>query len=1359
MPQNFAQWNVGDTILDLYKVTAELGEGGFGKVYKVRHQGWNIDLAIKIPKPEIVEAAGGVENFEREAETWVNLGLHPHTVSCYYVRRIGSNPVVFAEYVAGGSLHDWIESRKLYAGETETSLKRILDIAIQFAWGLHYAHEKGLVHQDVKPANVMMTAEGVVKVTDFGLANTRNVVAVLNLPVGNKSQYGVPRRKKTLIVNGGSAMTPAYCSPEQANRKILTRRTDLWSWAVSVLEMFQGELSWASGTVAAEALEYYLEMGTDDTQLPQMPVQVAHLLRHCFRENPEQRPHNMLDAANELQDIYEQVIGEVYPRQQHNAGKDIADSLNNRAVSLLDLGKESEALQLWEQALKEQPHHPESTYNRGLTLWRAARINDDILVKDMEQVQQTYYLLGLVHLERDDCSAAIKILEGIQGEEAQQQEVKAALAFAQERLPYSWGVSKIYFLQLIFPHLNDGLVAPPEDFLIYYQDHIIKIFEVATRRCLCALEGHTHTVNSAYVSLDGQFVVSRDHDQKIKLWEVATSRCLHTLQDKYGNRTRKGAENGLITIIPPMEEAHADICSDDEKNYFKTPYIAPMVLSQVLTTEILISTNQVYEQEIKQAQAAIQRGDYVLAVQHLRKARLQPGYNHDPIAIKAWTSLYTSLPRKALLGAWEGTTLASIAIIDRICLSADSRFVLSRNSDGFLVLWDVETVHQLRKFGGNTNRNGAVCLSPDNKLALSYGDDVLKLWDIATGQCLRAFSGHTELVDAMCFSADNQFILSGSYDQTVKLWDVTTGVCLRTFAGHAAPVTSVSLSANSEFALSGSRDNTLKLWELATGNCSYSFIHLDIKHTEDSNKMIGFWDDSGIYQMIDPGVCGLNSVCLSLDSRFALSGSDDTIKLWEIATGKCLHTFEGHTDSVVSVCFSSDSQFILSGSVDKTLKLWDVITGKCLHTFEGHTDIVNSVFLSPDGRFALSGSLDKTVKFWMLDWELEEKAPTDWDEGASIHLENFLILHTPYAADLPENYQPIQEEITLRLTHRGTPICSEENFQKLLNTLGYVGYGWLKPEGVRHQLEKMAGASIFTNTLQLLTSSDFRENFPQINSQQIELTAQSKLDEAIAYYQQSDFRFKKLSDLQGAIEDLTKAIQIYPDYLEAYSNRGFIQSQLGNLQGALADYNQALVIHSICSSAYDRSIICLILRNRSSVLLNLGDFQGAIDDLTRVIQLNSNDYEAYSERGYILYKLGNLQLALQDINTAIQLNPNNAANYCHRGNIYAALEEHFQEIKDFSSAIQLDSKYVLAYCNRGVAYYKSGNLQKAIDDLNIAIQLDPNCAHAYFNRSRIYYQCGNLQRAKADLLKASEIFLTQGDTANYQQVMNIFKNL
>ena len=138
------KWEPGQTLLDTYEVIGKLGEGGMGLVYRAHHKSWNMDLAVKQPKTSLFSTQKGKEDFIREAETWVDLGLHPHSItSCYYVRTIDDIPHIFVKFMEGRNLEDRIQGKghDLYAGSKQESLERILDIAIQFAWGLAYAHE------------------------------------------------------------------------------------------------------------------------------------------------------------------------------------------------------------------------------------------------------------------------------------------------------------------------------------------------------------------------------------------------------------------------------------------------------------------------------------------------------------------------------------------------------------------------------------------------------------------------------------------------------------------------------------------------------------------------------------------------------------------------------------------------------------------------------------------------------------------------------------------------------------------------------------------------------------------------------------------------------------------------------------------------------------------------------------------------------------------------------------------------------------------------------------------------------------------------------------------------------------------
>jgi serine/threonine protein kinase len=343
-------WQVGETVESIYRIDEIFTGGGMGTVYRVRHLGWQLDLALKHPHQHFLGDRKVGELFARECETWVNMGLHPHTATCHYVRQVGGKPCVFAEFVEGGSLHDWITSKRLYHGEEPAAVARMIGIAIQFAWGLDWAHKHSLVHQDVKPANVLMTPDGIVKVTDFGLAKAIPFVAN-----GDASP---------LISSGG--MTPAYCSPEQAAREALTKATDVWSWAASILEMFQGELSWQSGPAVGAALGAYGDQGRRVRGMPEMPVAVFELLTRCLHRDPARRFSGFKTIADRMCGIYRELFGEEFELEEPDADLIIPDALNNRAISLLDLGRFPEALALFQKTLNVAPGHVEATHNYSL---------------------------------------------------------------------------------------------------------------------------------------------------------------------------------------------------------------------------------------------------------------------------------------------------------------------------------------------------------------------------------------------------------------------------------------------------------------------------------------------------------------------------------------------------------------------------------------------------------------------------------------------------------------------------------------------------------------------------------------------------------------------------------------------------------------------------------------------------------------------------------------------------------------------------------------------------------------------------------------------------------------------------------
>lgn len=382
----------GDLLLDTYEIRSDAINGGMGSVWRVHHMNWDVDLAMKRPKPELFLKEKQKEDFIRECESWINLGLHPNIVSCYYVRSMDGVPTVFSEWMENKSLEDHIKNESLYEGTKNEVKKRLLNIAIQFARGLNYAHEKNLIHRDVKPDNLLLTNDWDAKVSDFGLAQA---VSGISASLG---------------------MTPAYCSPEQAAFKPLTIKTDIYSWAVSILEMYLGAKPWAHGKeltgsmVGAVCYEYY-EM----CRIP-VPERLQKLLARCMAQDPEDRYQNFVKVEIALKEIYRMETGEEYDLPHPKAADNTADSLNNKALSYLDLGKPDEARRLWKMALKEDPGNTRALYNYCLHSFREGLISAKEGICYLSANWENYFskpepgiLLAKFSMEADEWNVAFQV--------------------------------------------------------------------------------------------------------------------------------------------------------------------------------------------------------------------------------------------------------------------------------------------------------------------------------------------------------------------------------------------------------------------------------------------------------------------------------------------------------------------------------------------------------------------------------------------------------------------------------------------------------------------------------------------------------------------------------------------------------------------------------------------------------------------------------------------------------------------------------------------------------------------------------------------------------------------------------------
>ncbi|MFC1652587.1 protein kinase [Planctomycetota bacterium] len=264
-----------------FEIVEMIGRGGMGVVYRARDTKLDRSVAIKSLPAKLVDDPTSRARFQREARLLASLN-HPNIAAIHHIvepdERSG---YLILEYVPGETLAQRIAREPLTLEET-------LSIGYQVAKAVSAAHDKSVIHRDLKPGNIMITPEGMVKVLDFGLA---------------KASASKTITQKTTVTQPGRVLgTPAYMSPEQARAKDTDHRTDIWSFGCILYEMLTGHLPF-EGETATDTLARIIEREPDWELLPEeTPANIRTLLRRCLEKDPRQRLRDIGDAAIEIKE-------------------------------------------------------------------------------------------------------------------------------------------------------------------------------------------------------------------------------------------------------------------------------------------------------------------------------------------------------------------------------------------------------------------------------------------------------------------------------------------------------------------------------------------------------------------------------------------------------------------------------------------------------------------------------------------------------------------------------------------------------------------------------------------------------------------------------------------------------------------------------------------------------------------------------------------------------------------------------------------------------------------------------------------------------------------------------------------------